>query len=82
MKTMTCRQMGGSCDAQFEAKTADEMMNHGAEHIRDWASKGDQPHQKTLQMMQETQKNPVAGKEWNSKFQRDFAALPDAKMAA
>ena len=26
MKTMTCRQMGGSCDAPFHGKTADEVI--------------------------------------------------------
>ena len=82
MKTMTCRQMGGPCDAKFQAKTAHEMMNHGAEHVRHWANKGDQAHRKTLQMMEETQKDPAAGKEWNKKFEKDFAALPDMKMAA
>lgn len=74
---MTCRQMGGPCDAQLHGMTAEEMMNDGAAHVKMMAEKGDEGHKKVLVMMDEMQKNPASGKEWNEKFMKEFAALPD-----
>ncbi len=77
MKTMTCRQMGGPCDTAIQGNTAEEMMNNGAAHIKEMAGKGDEEHKKVLEMMDEMQKNPESGKEWNEKFMKDFAELPE-----
>lgn len=74
MKTMTCRQMGGPCDAAIQGETADEIMNKGAKHIKDV---NDEEHKKVLAMMEEMQKNPDSGKEWNDTFQKKFAELPE-----
>ena len=34
MKKMTCRDMGGPCDMEFVAKSPDEMMKMGEEHVK------------------------------------------------
>ena len=77
MKTMTCRQMGGPCDAQLHGMTAEEMMSSGAAHVKMMAEKGDEGHKKVLAMIEEMQKNPESGKEWNEKFMKNFAALSE-----
>lgn len=77
MKTMTCRRMGGPCDTLVQGNTAEEMMKNGAMHINEMAGKGDEAHKKVQVMMEEMQKNPESGKEWNEKFMKDFAALSD-----
>ncbi len=77
MKTMTCKQMGGPCDTPISGNTAEEMMNNGSSHIKEMAGKGDEEHKKVLMMMEEMQKNPESGKEWNEKFMKDFAALSE-----
>jgi hypothetical protein len=74
MKTMTCRQMGGPCDVPIHGNTAEEMMNNAKEHVH---SVDDEGHKKVIAMIQEMQKNPEAGKEWNDKFKKDFDALPE-----
>ena len=74
MKTMTCRQMGGPCDAPIHGNTAEEMINNGTEHVH---SVDDEGHKKVIAMMQEMQKDPASGKEWNEKFNKDFDALPE-----
>ena len=56
MKTMTCRDMGGSCDVQITGNTAEEMMNNGSAHVKEMASSGDEEHKKVLVMMDEMQK--------------------------
>ncbi len=33
MKTMTCRDMEGPCDAKMTADTPEEMMQKGGDHI-------------------------------------------------
>ena len=77
MKTMTCKQMGGPCDAAMHGNTADEVMNAGEAHVREMAAKGDEAHKQVLTAMEDMQKDPEAGKQWTEKFQADFAALPD-----
>lgn len=78
MKTMTCRQMGGPCDAKIQGKTPDEMMHHGAEHVKHWANKGDEGHRKVLQKMDDMQRDSKSeeAKAWNAKFKKDFDSLP------
>jgi predicted small metal-binding protein len=81
MKTMTCRQMGGPCDAPLHGNSADEVMAEGAKHIQEMTDKGDEGHKKVLMMMNEMQKNPDSemNKQWTEKFSADFAALPEDK---
>ena len=33
MKTMTCKQLGGSCDAQISAETWDDMVKAMTKHV-------------------------------------------------
>lgn len=77
MKTMTCRQMGGPCDAPIHGATADEMMNNGAVHVNEMAATGDEAHKQVQTGMKAMQENPESGKEWNEKFMKDFAAQPE-----
>ena len=77
MKTMTCRQMGGPCDAPFRGKSADEVIKAEDSHLKEMVASGDQAHKSALNEMQGRWKNPVAGMGWYRKTKRDFAALPE-----
>jgi predicted small metal-binding protein len=35
MKTMTCRQLGGTCDKELSAETWDEMVQTMTKHVMD-----------------------------------------------
>jgi predicted small metal-binding protein len=35
MKTLTCKEMGGPCDAQISANSSDEMMANGMKHMEE-----------------------------------------------
>ena len=74
MKTMTCRQMGGPCDTEIHGETAEEMMADGAAHV---TQTNDEEHKKVLAMMEEMQRNPQSGKQWNDDFAKKFAELPE-----
>ena len=79
MKRMTCRQMGGPCDAPFRAHTADEVIKVQDRHLKEIVAAGDEAHKSALEMMQNRWKHPIAGMGWYMKTKKDFAALPEEK---
>jgi hypothetical protein len=74
MKTMTCRQMGGACDAVIEGNTVGEMMQNGAKHLHESGEEGDK---KALEMMNDMQGKPEEQKTWEEDFKSKFAQLPE-----
>jgi hypothetical protein len=74
MKTMTCRQMGGPCDMPLRGETVDELINNGTKHVQEQTDEG---HKKVMQMMDDMQKDPVAGQKWTEDFKQKFADLPE-----
>ena len=77
MKTMTCRQMGGPCDAPFRGTTGDEVIKAEDEHLKAMVASGDKTHEDALKSMQGRWKNPIAGMGWYMKTKKAFAALPE-----
>jgi hypothetical protein len=79
MKTMTCNQMGGPCDAPFKGNTADDVIKAQDKHLKDMVAQGDETHKDALKLMQDRWKNPLKGMGWYRKTQKEFAALPEDK---
>ena len=81
MKTMTCKQLYGPCDAFIHGETAEEMMENSKKHAMEMVAKGDQVHIDAMEAMkkQHMDMNPEADKLWMEKFQNDFAAVPEDK---
>jgi hypothetical protein len=77
MKTMTCKQMGGPCDAAFHGETADEVIKAQDKHLKDMVASGDETHRSALEMMQGRWKNPIKGMGWYRNTKKAFAALPE-----
>jgi hypothetical protein len=77
MKTMTCKQLGGPCDLQLHAETADEVIKAQDKHLNEIVSAGDETHQSALKQMKGRWKHPLSGMAWYRKAKRDFAALPE-----
>jgi hypothetical protein len=77
MKTMTCRQMGGPCDASFHGLTADEVIKAEDSHLKEAVAGGDETHMGALKSMQGRWKNPVSGMRWYMNTRKVFAALPE-----
>ncbi len=70
---MTCRAMGGPCDAEMTADTAEEMMKKGGEHVM---AATDEEHMKIAEDMKNM---PEEGKkEWNDMFMGKWEATPDS----
>ena len=77
MKTMTCTQMGGPCDAQFHGTSADEVIKAQDTHLKEMVAVGDQAHASAAKAMQGRWRNPVKGMGWYRNTRKAFAALPD-----
>ncbi len=77
MKTMTCRQLGGPCDAAHQGQTVDEIVKTQDGHLREIVAQGDSAHDQALKEMKGRWKHPVSGMGWYRKAKRDFAALPE-----
>ena len=79
MKTMTCKQLGGSCDKEFHANTFEEIAEMSKNHGTKMSQTGDEEHIKVMNEMQELMKSPEAMNEWFQNKSKEFDALPDDK---
>lgn len=70
MKTMTCAQMGGECDAKITGSTADEMIANGMKHL-------EEAHPKMAADIKATPMTDPMMVAWSKKFQEDFEAAPE-----
>lgn len=79
MKTMTCKQLYGPCDALIHGETAEDMMENSQRHAMDMVANGDKVHIDAMEAMkkQHMSMDPKAVKQFMEKFQSDFAALPE-----
>lgn len=77
MKTMTCKQLGGSCDLPHQGNTADEVIKAQDRHLKEVVAKGDEAHAEALKAMKRRWRNPLSGMGWYRKTKREFAALPE-----
>ena len=77
MKTMTCQQLGGPCDAMHRGATADEMIKAQDRHLKDAVSAGDLTHEEPLKAMKRRWLHPKASFGWYKGVKSTFAALPE-----
>jgi hypothetical protein len=76
---MTCKQMGGPCDAAFQGETADDVIKAQDKHLKEAVAAGDASHEEARQQMKSRWKNPIRGMGWYKQTKKDFAALPEDK---
>lgn len=77
MKTMTCKQLGGACDKEFNANTFEEIAEISKTHGMEMFQEGDEPHLKAMNEMQELMKSPDAMNKWFENKRKEFNALPE-----
>lgn len=70
MKTMTCAQMGGMCDAKVQGATPDEMMANGMKHL-------EEAHPEMAANIKTMPQDAPMMVEWSKKFMDDFASAPE-----
>ena len=69
MKTMTCSQLGGACEKEFQADSFEEMAELSKKHSMEMFEQQDEAHLSAKSEMMELMKEPEAMKA--------FDALPD-----
>ena len=77
MKTMTCKQLGGPCDAPHRGEKADEVIKLQDKHLNEMVASGDHAHEPALKAMKGRWKNPFSGLGWYLKTRKAFSALPE-----
>ena len=75
MKKMTCNQLGGACDKEFEANTFDEMMQQVQVHGMEMFQTGDAAHFEALSRVQAMMQNPEDMQAWLDEKRKEFEAL-------
>lgn len=75
MKTMTCIQLGGACDQEFQANTFDEIAEMSKAHGLEMLQKGDKAHLEAMNKMQELMKSPNEMKDWFENKKKAFDNL-------
>jgi len=76
---MTCKQLGGACDMQFQAETFEEIAEMSKKHGGEMFQQKDAPHLKAMGEMSELMKSPQAMGEWFENKRQEFNALPEDK---
>jgi len=78
MKTMTCNQLAGACDLEFQANTFDELVQLSKSHAMEMFQKGDGPHLEAMNAMKaKMASDPAAVNEWFEAKRKEFEALPE-----
>ena len=73
MKTMTCKDLAGACDSEFQAETFDDMAELSKKHGMEMVEKGDQAHIDAMNKMMELMADPEAMNSWYESVQKMFA---------
>lgn len=76
---MTCKQLGGACDAPFHAETFEEIAELSKQHGLDMYRKSDPDHMQAMEDMREKMSDPQAMQEWMEERRKEFDALPEEK---
>lgn len=78
MKTMTCKQLGGPCDHEHQAESADEAIRSQDRHLKEMVASGDTDHKPALDAMKGRWRHPISGMAWYRTAKKDFASLPES----
>lgn len=78
MKTMTCNQLGGACDKEFQSNSFDEIAELSKQHGMEMFQKSDEAHLKAMEAMRELMQKPKAMKKWFDGKRKEFDALPES----
>ena len=76
---MTCKQLGGPCNAEFSANTFEEMVEKSKSHAMEMVEKGDKAHIEAMTAMKEKMEiqTPEQMQHWFYNKREEFDALPE-----
>ncbi|MCP4050231.1 MAG: DUF1059 domain-containing protein [bacterium] len=77
MKTMTCNQLGGACDKEFQAETFAQIAEMSKKHGREMLEKEDPEHISAMNKMKELMQKPEDMQIWFDSKKQEFESLPE-----
>ena len=77
MKTMTCKQLGGACDKQFQANSFEEIAELSKLHGMEMFQKQDAEHLDAMAKISELMKQPNAMQNWFEAKKKEFEKLAE-----
>ena len=77
MKRMTCNELGGACDEEFNAETFEEMAELSKKHGTEMYTIGDTKHIQAMKEMMKIMESPNAMKDWFEIKKIEFKSLPN-----
>jgi predicted small metal-binding protein len=75
MKRLTCRDLGGPCDAEFAADSFEEIGKKSQEHVMEQMQKRDAAHLSAASSMRSA--TPEQQKAMMAEFKRKFDEAPN-----
>ena len=79
MKTMSCKQLGGACDMEFQGNTFEEIAALSQQHGMDMFQQQDPVHMKAMNEIRQLMQQPGAMQTWFEAKKQEFADLPEAE---
>ena len=77
MKTTTCKNLRGACDAAITGETADEMGENSKKHVMEQVAAGDEAHKAAIADMMALSKEEQM--KWHQGFVESFDSLEETQ---
>lgn len=77
MKSMTCKQLGGTCDLEFVGNSFEEIAEQSKKHGMDMFQKKDEAHMEAMNKMMALMQSKESMQEWMDNKRKEFDAIPD-----
>jgi hypothetical protein len=74
---MTCTQLGGACDKEFQASTFEEIAELSKQHGMAMFQSQDAPHLEKMGDMQALMQSHEQMNEWFESKRKEFESLPE-----
>lgn len=75
MKTMTCKQLGGACNQEFQANSFAEIAEMSRQHGMQMVQNNDAAHLKAMNDMRQLMQTPDAMADWFETKKNEFDVL-------
>jgi hypothetical protein len=72
IKTMTCKQLGGACDVEFQGERFEEIAEQSKKHGMEMFQQGDEAHLEAMKEMQTLMQSPEAMMKWFEEKKKEF----------
>ncbi|USD20063.1 DUF1059 domain-containing protein [Microbulbifer sp. VAAC004] len=76
MKTMTCKQLDGACDVEFQANSFEEIADLSKKHGIEMYQQKEPKYLESMHKMQELIRNSESMKKWMEYKKELFSSLP------